>query len=146
MTDSRPNTSTRLLAVVQLIAFFGLLALDLWCLYDFNKFPAVLFRVSAYAGIAVVVGISVCWNFRQRAAGFIPAVRWRAWLETGGATVLMAAVLLAGAAATGNAEREFGLHVLGKAHPFTWLNVKIGLAAVQQVALQLFIFPACRNA
>lgn len=131
-------------AALELTAFFGLFFFDQWALHDIVGGPAVAWRVLVYAAAAAVVAGAM-----YRRGSVLPPIEGapvgfgRAATVVGIATVLMAAALLIGAAATGHLETELDPRVLGRSHPAKWLNVRIALAAVQQLMLHLFVLPAC---
>ena len=129
--------------IAELLVVVGLLEVELWSM-----------RASGPAWLnALVYGVIVltAWlSFeRRRRAGFVAAFAEvgapRAWLEASLACAVLSAALTLSAPMVGDANETFEFVFLdkGPAKFASWLVGKFAAALVQQLALQLFLWPTC---
>ncbi len=144
LLDSRPNLSNRVQAAGELIVVVGLLEAELWSLRSWA--PAWLHLV-VYATLGATVVASVA---RQKAVAepAEPTVgRGRAWAEAVAACLILTTILLTAAWFVGDRNETFEFVFLQKS-PLklaNWLLGKFGAALTQQLALQWFLWPVCRE-
>jgi hypothetical protein len=131
--------------LIELAGAVVLLAVGLW---------APLSRASqAVAGLAAVgfvwLGV-LSWRRRRRTGveSVVPRVpAARAWLEAAATTLLMVAGIVASAAVVREPYETVGLGALALPLPalLLWACKRLAWATAQQLALQLFIWPLCRE-
>lgn len=130
-------------AVAELLTVVGLLEAELW--YLRSQGPAWV-NVLVYAAIVAVLWLS---RERRRKAGlvttFVDVGARRAWLEVAGAALILSTALMVAARLVGDANETFEFVFLDKPplKLFNWLVGKFGAALGQQLALQMFLWPAC---
>ena len=144
---ARPDPSPRLRPLAELLVVVGLLEAELWSLRGWA--PAWL-NVAVYG---LLIGTVLASLARRRAEGAdaaesSPAVgAGRAWLEAAGVGFLLSAVLMGAACFLGDRNETFQFSFLHKP-PLAmgrWLLGKFGAALGQQLALQWFLWPVCRE-
>lgn len=129
-------------AALELVTVVGLLEWELWSLRAHG--PGWL-NVLVYGAIVAAIGHSA-WRRRDLAPDRFPIVgAGRAWSEAAAACLALSAVLMIAAALVGDASETFEFVFLDKppARLLIWLLGKFGAALGQQLALQLFLWPAC---
>ena len=140
--DARPDSSYRLRAAAELVVVLGLLEAELWSL---RGWAPAWFHVVVYAILGTTVGLSVA---RRRAAMVAPTLGagW-SWLEATAACLVLSTILMVAAWFLGDRNETFEFVFLQKP-PLklaNWLLGKFGAALAQQLALQWFLGPVCRE-
>ena len=131
--------------LIELVGALVLLAAGLWA-----PPSHVGQAVAGLAAVGFVWLFVLSWR-RRRRTGFepvVPRVRAaRAWLEAATTTLLMAAGIVAFAAAVREPYETVGLGALALPLPalLLWACKRLVWAAAQQLALQLFLWPLCRE-
>ena len=140
-----PDAPDRLRPLAELLIVLGLLEAELWSLRGWA--PAWL-NIAAYAVLGGTVLASLA---RRRAAGadlLQPVVGpRRAWLEAAATCLLLSTVLMIAAGWIGDRNETFEFVFLHKP-PLklaSWLLGKFAAALGQQLALQWFLWPVCRE-
>ncbi len=135
----------RIWPLIELIAVVGLLELELWHLR--SEGPAWL-NVIVYG---LIVGVAANSSRRRQRAGQAGEAAkvgaGRSWLEVGAVALTLSAILMGAAALVGDSNETFEFLFLDKP-PWklaNWLVGKFGAALIQQMALQLFLWPVCRE-
>ncbi len=129
--------------LTEMVAVVGLLELELWHLR--SEGPTWL-NVIVYGAIVAVVAHSCRRRWRAGWKGEVAEVgAARAWLEVGAVALALSATLMGAAALVGDSNETFEFFFLDKP-PLklaNWLVGKFGAALIQQLALQLFLWPSC---
>ncbi len=139
------RTRERLRPALELFAVVGMLEAELWFLRAHG--PAWL-NVLVYGSIVATLWLS---HERRRKARTedAPTVASpvRAWGEVLGATLVLSAMLVVAAWLVGDSSETFEFVFLDKPLPklMAWLVGKFVAALGQQLALQLFLWPVCRE-
>ena len=133
----------RLRPLVELVAVVGLLEAELW--YLRAKGPGWL-NVLVYGSIVAILWFS---HERRRKGGrvstFSVVGAVRAWVEVVATGLLLSATLMVAARLVGDANETFEFVFLDKPPMklLSWLVGKFAAALGQQLALQMFLWPAC---
>lgn len=134
-------SSKQALSFTELLTMVALVALELWLPIDAGYEPV---RWLARAGAAGLV--LVAWRRDRSAETGGTVSRRRAWLEAAGATAGVALLLFGWLRATAEPYDEADLAFLASASTLAlWLGRRLMLAALQQVVLQLFLWPRLRE-
>ena len=142
---SRNFPSNRLRAAIELAIVLGLLEAELWSLRGWA--PAWL-NISLSLILIATVALSIA---RRHAAEMSEPQRVasprRSWAEATGACLVLSTILLVAAALIGDANETFEFVFLQKPplKLLNWLIGKFGAALGQQLALQWFLGPVCRE-
>ena len=146
LLDARPQFSNRFRAAVELAVVVALLEAELWNLRGWA--PGWL-NVGIYAVLIATVIMSIA---RRHAEGRseskeIAASPRTAWFEATVACVVLSTILMVAASFLGDANETFEFVFLQKPplKLFNWLVGKFGAALGQQLALQWFLGPVCRE-
>ena len=132
-------------SLFELLVVVGLLESELW---HFRSHGPAWLNVLIYG---LIVGIA--WSSherRRRATAVADAPKlgaWRSWFEVGAAVAVLSIALIVVASRVGDANETFEFVFLDKppARLLGWLVGKFGAALLQQLALQLFLWPVCRE-
>jgi len=145
-SGANPTMPTRLWAAAELLTAFGLLEAYLWVLRAMRQ-PVV--DVVVLAAIGLVAGASYWRRQVQRREEQGPRFgRGRAWAECLAATALAALAICALSWALSDPYEHFRLRFLEGLHgerPAGRALVATLTIVSQQVLLQLFVWPACRD-
>lgn len=130
--------------LIELLAGLGLLELDLWGLRDVAPGWA---RGLAYAGL---IGVIVASHHRRKRTEGPPTARaapGRAWAEAAVVTGVLVAVLLLASAWLRFADEPIVWPFQGDrpGKQLGWAAAKVASAVGQQLALQMFLWPLCRE-
>lgn len=131
-------------AAIELVAVVVLVTVDLWLAWDR---PWLLALVRTLAAAVLIV------SFLRRRAGWPPEggkgnmTAGRAWLEAAAVTLILGVAVHAWAAAISGPFDEPDLTLLRASVPALglWLLRHLALAFIQQLALQLFLWPVGRE-
>jgi membrane protease YdiL (CAAX protease family) len=129
--------------LAELVVVVGLLEAELWFLRA--NAPGWL-NALAYGAIVLVAWLS---HESRRRAGFVatfPTIgASRAWFEVFSACAILSAILMIAAGLVGDPNETFEYIFLDKPplKLFQWVSGKFAAALVQQLALQLFLWPVC---
>jgi membrane protease YdiL (CAAX protease family) len=129
--------------MAELLVVVGLLEAELWFLRANG--PGWL-NVIVYVTIVAVAWLS---HERRRRAGFVATFRevgtLRAWIEVFAACAILSAILMFAARMVGDSSETFEFVFLDKppGKLLQWVAGKFAAALAQQLALQLFLWPAC---
>ena len=129
------------LPLTELATVVALVWVDLWLPPD---------GVWTHAAIRALAAAVVTASFFRRRAVLLaePKMRpRRAWLEAAGVTLALGAIVLAWALAIREPFDEFDVSLLAGGLPALgpWLLRRVALVSVQQLGLQLFLFPVARE-
>ncbi len=138
--------------MIELVAVVALLAVDLWLAWD-RPWLQVLTR-GLVAAVLVAsflrrrTGRSAAPPDGRRKKGQHKMPPGRAWLEAAAVTLVLGLTVLAWAAAVSGPLDELDLSLLAAPASVLglWLLRHLALAAVQQLALQLFLWPVAKEA
>ena len=137
------SSRDRIWPALELLGVIGLLELELWHLRAHG--PGWL-NVIVYG---LIVGMVAGSSLRRKRAGEVGETAQvgpgRAWLEVGAAAFTLSAVLMGAAALVGDSNETFEFLFLNKP-PLklaNWLVGKFAAALIQQLALQMFLWPVC---
>jgi membrane protease YdiL (CAAX protease family) len=137
------HEKARIRSVIELLAIAALIALDQWWLGPQEL--RMLYVINLL--ILILLGVSVYLRTQRIPRPFRPPrPSWsRALSVVLLATLAEVALLLTAAWVTGTLEQDFTLSALGKSRNElpVWFLEKIAFVFVQQVALQVLVFPLC---
>ncbi len=138
------DPSDRLRAGAELAIVLGLLEAELWSL---RGWAPAWFNVAVYA----ILGGTVVASIHRRRGRIEPAAATssssRAWVEATAACAILSTILLVVAGLIGDRNETYEFVFLQKPplKLLNWLLGKFGAALGQQLALQWFLWPLCRE-
>lgn len=141
----RPAAPPRLRPLAELLVVLGLLEAELWSLRGWA--PGWL-NVAIYGALIGTVLASLARRRAERVDGDAPVVgAGRAWAEAAATCLALSTVLMVAAALVGDRNETFEFVFLRKPprQLASWLLGKFAAALGQQLALQWFLWPACRE-
>jgi len=131
--------------MVELATVIGLLELELWHL---RAHGAPWLNALIYGVIVATVALSYRRRQSARSSKLTASVGiGRAWAESVAACLVLSTVLGVAATLVGDANETFEFVFLDKPplRLLNWLVGKLGAALLQQLALQMFLWPVCRE-
>lgn len=141
---ARTTLTTRTWAAIELAVVVGLTEAELWALRGHGL---VWSHAGVYALLVATVAVSIARRHAEAPEPAPTVGRARAWGEAAAITLALSTVLLLAAMLVGDSNETYEFLFLRKP-PLKlagWLAGKVGAALAQQVALQWFLWPVCRE-